>query len=796
MPAAAAAQQEEFLVSVDQGTGSLTGDIEAAGGTVEGTYDELGVIAVTLPPGAALSLDRREGVEVEPNPILRAFAAPPSYGLDRIDQRDLPLSSSYTYPSAASGAGVDVYVMDSGVRADHQQFGGRVAVGFSAINDGRGTGDCNGHGTHVAGTIGGSTTGVAPSVRIVPVRVLDCAGTTTTGFEFLDGINWILAHHQAGTPAVLNMSLGGSGSKLVDDAVSAAVADGIVVVAAAGNENTDACSTSPARAAAAITVAASTIVDARAAYSNFGACVDLFAPGGDGSAAIVSAGTTSATALAGKAGTSMAAPHVAGAAARFLSARPATAPQAVVDAILAAATPGRISSRGAGTPDLLLHAGADWPTPAIPVGRNVKPAYDRTGGAAGYLGQPISPEVCGLAAGGCAQEFAGGTALWSPSAGASSTDGAIREVWRGRGAEGGYLGYPVADPRCSPATRGCAQEFQGGTITWTAAFGAAAIDGAIASVWRASGAGAGWLGYPSNSPVCGLRSGACVQNFAAGAVVWTPSRGAIAVDGAIAATWLSVGAGDGALGYPVRTPSCAGGGCVQRFELGEVRWNGATGAFAFTSTAITTTYEALGGSAGYLRQPTSSALCDATGCSQTFQGGAVLVRSGASAAAAVDGALLTRWTAAGGRAGSLGYPVSNPSCAGGGCIQRFDGGRLFWSSSTGVTVLPAGAVSAEYDRLGGPASYLGWPTSDTSCGLVGGGCIQRYVGGRIAGLAAAYPLDGAILDLWLKNGAEAGALGYPLSTPVRTSAVPMQYRQTFERGSISWTAAGGAVLEQ
>ncbi|MFC0681645.1 S8 family serine peptidase [Lysobacter korlensis] len=357
--AAAAAEAEEYLVSVAGDAEDFRRTVTSVGGVVEDVFGRLDVLAVTMPPAAAASLDRRPDVEVEPNVTFHALDTrvnPPSYGLDRVDQRRLPLSGSYSYPSTARGAGVHVYILDSGIRADHAEFGGRVAGGFGAVADGRGTSDCNGHGTHVAGTVAGSTVGIAPAATLIPVRILDCSGRTSSGWEFMDGMDWILAHHRPGKPAVLNMSIGAQASSMIDSVVADAVADGIVVVAAAGNSSTSACYSSPARAASAITVAATGITDARASYSNYGSCVDIFAPGGDNGAGIRSAYSTSSTALASLMGTSMATPHVAGVAARYLSAYPAATPAQVTSALLGTATTGAVASAGSGSPNRLLYA--------------------------------------------------------------------------------------------------------------------------------------------------------------------------------------------------------------------------------------------------------------------------------------------------------------------------------------------------------------------------------------------------------------------------------------------------------
>jgi subtilisin family serine protease len=270
---------------------------------------------------------------------------PPSFGLDRIDQRNLPLDHKYTFPTTASN--VTAYVIDTGIRTTHKEFGGRASVGTDAVGDGRNGQDCNGHGTHVSGTIGGTTFGVAKGVKLVAVRVLDCNGSGTNA-GVIKGIDWVTKN--AKKPAVANMSLGGGASATLDAAVQRSIKAGVTYAIAAGNENQNACNDSPARVGAAITVGATDANDNRASFSNFGTCVDIFAPGVN----IVSSFNGSDTAKATLSGTSMATPHVTGAAALVASANPGFTPQQVRDALVNNATPNKVKNPGTGSPNKLL----------------------------------------------------------------------------------------------------------------------------------------------------------------------------------------------------------------------------------------------------------------------------------------------------------------------------------------------------------------------------------------------------------------------------------------------------------
>lgn len=267
--------------------------------------------------------------------------SPAPWGLDRVDQRQLPLNNSYS--STATGAGVTAYIIDTGLRFSHADFGARATSLYDAV-DGGAADDCNGHGTHVAGTVGGATYGMAKDVSLMAVRVLDCAGNGSWS-GVIAGIDRVTLHHVAGAPAVANMSLGGGASLAVDTAVKNSIADGVSYAIAAGNGNAggvaqDACKSSPARVPEAMTVGATDSSDRKASWSNHGNCVDWFAPGVN----ITSAWSTGDTATKTISGTSMATPHTAGVAALYLQSHVTALPAAVRDALFMLSTKGKVSS--------------------------------------------------------------------------------------------------------------------------------------------------------------------------------------------------------------------------------------------------------------------------------------------------------------------------------------------------------------------------------------------------------------------------------------------------------------------
>ena len=284
---------------------------------------------------------------VEEDGVVRASGTQTgaTWGIDRIDQRALPLNSTYNYDTTAST--VHAYIIDTGLLSTHSEFSGRVGNGYSAVTDGKGTTDCNGHGTHVTGTVAGTTYGIAKQAKVHPVRVLGCDGSGSNS-GVIAGMDWVAQNHIK--PAVANMSLGGGVSSATDAAIATMVNAGVTVAVAAGNDNDNACNYSPARAPSAITVGSTTNTDARSSFSNYGTCVDIFAPGSNILSAWMSGGTNTIS------GTSMASPHVAGVAALYLANNPSATPAQVTSALITNSTPNKVTSPGTGSPNRLLYS--------------------------------------------------------------------------------------------------------------------------------------------------------------------------------------------------------------------------------------------------------------------------------------------------------------------------------------------------------------------------------------------------------------------------------------------------------
>lgn len=353
---------DRYIVSYEEGA-SLTRELRAQrleGVEIEDVFSfAIKGFVAELSPDEVRSLRADDSVaSVSLDLPVRALGpsatdrAAASWGLDRVDQRNLPLDNRIA--AALDGDGVDAYVVDTGIRPDHEEFTGRISSdGFTSSDIAGNWNDCNGHGTHVAGTIGGSTYGIAPKSRLIAVRVLNCSGSGSVS-GVIAGLDWIIARHAAGTPAVANLSLGTNVVvPLFDEALERTVADGVSVVVAAGNSSTDACTRSPASAPNVITVGSTDSSDYRSYFSNTGSCLDLFAPGSN----ITSAWHTSSTAANAISGTSMATPHVAGAAALYLAAAPSASPAQIASAITSDATSHRVINSGTNSPNRLLYIG-------------------------------------------------------------------------------------------------------------------------------------------------------------------------------------------------------------------------------------------------------------------------------------------------------------------------------------------------------------------------------------------------------------------------------------------------------
>lgn len=426
-----------YIVTYVDGTNARAeaASLRAQNYTVRYVYENLFPgLAVELPASAAQALARNPRVSlVEPDGVVTVADSQSSatWGLDRVDQRQRPLNSIYDYPPSP-GAGVEIHIIDTGILSSHVDVSGRVRQGFDAF--GGNTEDCNGHGTHVAGTTAGTTYGLAKQATVVAVRVLDCSGSGSTS-GVIAGMDWVAAN--AVKPAVANMSLGGGASTSTDQAVDRLVAAGVTVVVAAGNSNTNACNSSPARAVSAITVGATTNTDARSSFSNYGTCLDIFAPG----SSITSAWYTSTTATNTISGTSMASPHVAGAAAVFLGQNKSAPPSQVTSSLITAATTGLVTSAGTGSPNRLLYAN---PNPVTPQALSIS----TTSLASGRVGVPYSQTL--QAIGGAVPYTWTVTGLDTANSGLSMSNGVISGT--PRVATTYTVNVSVTDSASTPAT--------------------------------------------------------------------------------------------------------------------------------------------------------------------------------------------------------------------------------------------------------------------------------------------------------------------------------------------------------
>jgi subtilisin family serine protease len=493
-----------FVVVVKNGVNASAGDLTARyGGKVTRTYGSalhgFAVDAMSEAQARRLAADPAIAY-VQRNGVYRISGTqtnPPSWGLDRIDQRNLPLDNSYTYPSTASS--VHAYIIDTGIRFTHQDFQGRAVSGRDTVDNDNDATDCNGHGTHVSGTVGGASYGVAKGVTLVGVRVLNCQGSGTTA-GVVAGIDWVTAN--AIKPAVANMSLGGGVDTTLDSAVQNSIASGVTYAVAAGNGDQfgnpqNACNSSPARVPAAITVGATQSNDQKASFSNYGTCLDIFAPG----VSITSAWNTSDTATNTISGTSMATPHVTGAAALVLAANTGFSPQQVRDTLVNNATPNVVGNPGTGSPNRLLFVGGSTPPPTNDFSITVSPSSGSTAAGGSVTAsvstavtsgsaQTVSLSATGLPAGASAtfnptSVTAGGSSTLTISTSASTPAGTYPVTITGTGASAthttSYSLTVTGTGGCgSPGQKLANPGFESGTASWSATSG-------VIGQWGSSG---------------------------------------------------------------------------------------------------------------------------------------------------------------------------------------------------------------------------------------------------------------------------------------------------------------------
>ena len=437
-----------------------------------------------------------------------------------------------------------------------------------------------------------------------------------------------------------------------------------------------------------------------------------------------------------------------------------------------------------------------------PGGEAILAAYAASGGATGPLGKEAGPVRCGLVSGGCVKAYDGGNMYWSPASGAHPVlHGAISDAWRAQNWEAGALGYPIGELRCGLTAGGCLQNFQGGTMYSAPGTGTHAVSTLFAAFYKAQQWETGPLGYPLGDKRCGLIRGGCVQAFQGGTLYNSPATGTHQVTGGpIAAYWAAQQWEAGPLGYPVREQACglAGGGCVQNFENGSVYTSAATGTHGIRKGAIATAWAAQRWEAGPMGYPTGELRCGLpdSGCSQAFQGGTMTSSAATGVHLVPTGAIGTAWTAQKSQAGPLGYPTGDQYCglARSGCLQRFQGGTMYTSPTTGAHNVPSGTIATYWGTLKWEAGRLGYPVGAQRCASSGGGCVQAFAGGTVSTSTATgthvIPV-GPIADAWLAQSSEKGKLGYAVDEQY-CGLVSGGCLQRFQGGTVYATAATGS----
>ncbi len=358
------------------------------------------------------------------------------------------------------------------------------------------------------------------------------------------------------------------------------------------------------------------------------------------------------------------------------------------------------------------------------------------------------------------------------------------------------IGSALSGLVCGISGGGCYQNYQYGQVHWTKATGAHATQGAVNTAWGRTGWEKGVLGYPASDLTCGLKDSGCVQSFQGGNIYWSPATGATLTLGAIDGAWSALGRERSTLGYPTGNEICGltGGGCYQNFQGGQIHWSASTGASA-TWGPLAQAWGQAGWEKGTLGYPTSNEICGLTngGCYQNFQNGQIH-RSATTSPYATTGAIARVWAGSGWEKGKLGYPTSNTICGlvGNGCLQTFQKGNIYWSPATGAA-LTSGAIDTTWSALGRERGKLGYPTGNEVCGLTGGGCYQNYQGGQIhwSPTTGAQPTYGTIASAWANSGWENGTLGYPTSNEICGLTGGGCY-QNYQKGQIHWSPGTGA----
>jgi uncharacterized protein with LGFP repeats len=416
----------------------------------------------------------------------------------------------------------------------------------------------------------------------------------------------------------------------------------------------------------------------------------------------------------------------------------------------------------------------------------------------GRLGYPTGDTTCGLTDSGCSQTFQNGSIWYSATTGGHVVSGAVLTKWTATKAQQGPLGYPTNDTTCGLANGGCYQQFQKGSIYSTTATGAHTVTGAVLDRWAASRWETGPLGYPTTDTAC-QADGGCAQDFQYGAITWTSAVGAHPVTGAFRDRWVAAGRQTGALGYPTNDQACGlvRGGCYQLFQDGGV-YSSASTAAASVSGDVWDKWSALRWEGGPLGYPTRSTTCGLVGdgCFQTFEGGSVYSSATSKGPHTVWGSILTTWAAQSWERGVLGYPTGDEVCGltDGGCSQQFQNGAVYWSPSSGARVV-TGAVGGAWVGAGADEGPLGYPVANQVCGLVDGGCFQQFQRGSVYWTTAtgAHAVSGAILSTWGSGGWERGTLGYPTADAVTTAA---EISQQFQHGTLVQNRSTGAVTRR